>query len=66
MEGVIGALGTQITMDLGATTAYAWGMSLKLCARFESVKHPLLKEIVDWETNVLACGKNRKCYKRSG
>ncbi len=54
---IIGILGNQFTLDVGRGYGVRVGDSIKISRPLRKRKHPLLKEIVDWETKVLARGK---------
>lgn len=54
---VIGALGTQVTIDAGRNYGLRVGDEFKILRPIRKRRHPLLKEVVDWETQVLARGK---------
>ena len=52
-----GILGEQITLDVGKGYPIQIGQSFVVKRPIGKKKHPLLKKIVDWETEVLAEGK---------
>jgi len=52
-----GILGDQITLDVGKGYPIQVGQSFIVKRPVVKKKHPLLKKIVDWETEVLAEGK---------
>lgn len=52
-----GILGDQITLDVGKGYPIQAGQSFIIKRPSAKKKHPLLKKIVDWETEVLAEGK---------
>ena len=52
-----GILGDQITLDVGKGYPIQVGQSFIVKRPVTKKKHPLLKKIVDWETDVLAEGK---------
>lgn len=52
-----GILGDQITLDVGKGYPIQIGQSFIVKRPVNKRKHPLLKKIVDWETEVLAEGK---------
>lgn len=52
-----GILGDQITLDVGKGYPIHVGQSFIVKRPVNKKKHPLLKKIVDWETEVLAEGK---------
>lgn len=52
-----GILGDQITLDVGKGYPIQVGQNLVVKRPVAKKKHPLLKKIVDWETEVLAEGK---------
>jgi hypothetical protein len=52
-----GILGDQITLDVGKGYPIQVGQSFVVKRPVVKKKHPLLKKIVDWETEVLAEGK---------
>lgn len=54
---VIGALGAQVTIDVGRNYGVRVGDEFKILRPLRKRRHPLLKEVVDWETTVLARGK---------
>ena len=52
-----GILGDQITLDVGKGYPIQVGQSFVVKRPVSKKRHPLLKKIVDWETDVLAEGK---------
>lgn len=52
-----GVLGDQLTMDVGKGYPINVGQNFVVKRVVKKQKHPLLKKIVDWETEVLAEGK---------
>jgi hypothetical protein len=54
---VIGILGDQITINLGKEENVKVGNDIIIKRTIRKKKHPLLKQIVEWETEVLAKGK---------
>lgn len=52
-----GILGEQITLDVGKGYPIEVGQEFIVKRAVNKKKHPLLKKIVDWETEVLAQGK---------
>ena len=52
-----GILGDQITLDVGKGYPIQVGQGFIVKRQTNKKKHPLLKKIVDWETEVLAEGK---------
>ncbi|MBA2406080.1 MAG: hypothetical protein H0V66_14990 [Bdellovibrionales bacterium] len=52
-----GILGDQITLDVGKGYPIQVGQSFVVKRPTNKKKHPLLKKIVDWDTDVLAEGK---------
>ncbi len=51
---VLGILGNQITFDLGKRSGLLPGAEVILKRPVKKKRHPLLKEIVDWETEKIA------------
>jgi hypothetical protein len=51
-----GILGDQLTLDVGKGYPVSAGQSFIVKRMVKKKKHPLLKKIVDWETEVLAHG----------
>jgi hypothetical protein len=54
---VNGILGDQITLDVGKGYPISIGQKFLVKRPINKKKHPLLKKIVDWDTEVLAEGK---------
>jgi len=54
---ITGVLGTQFTIDVGKASLIAVGDAVDIVRPIRKKKHPLLKEIVDWETELLSHGK---------
>jgi hypothetical protein len=54
---VVGVLGNQFTIDLGKASGIRAGDKLFLERPVRKKRHPLLKEIVDWEKEKIAEGK---------
>lgn len=54
---VTGILGDQITLDVGKGYPIQVGQTFMVKRLTMKKKHPLLKKVVDWETNLLAEGK---------
>jgi hypothetical protein len=54
---VLGVLGDQITIDFGKTYTVVIGQEFKVSRLKDTVKHPLLKKVVSWDTINLANGK---------
>ncbi|MCO4795091.1 MAG: hypothetical protein KC493_15345 [Bacteriovoracaceae bacterium] len=54
---VIGVLGDQFTTDVGKSYGAVSDSMVKVVRPTKKKRHPLLKEIVDWETTKLADGK---------
>ncbi len=52
-----GVLGDQITLDVGKSHVVTVGQQFIVKRPIKKKKHPLLKEVVDWETENLATGK---------
>lgn len=52
-----GVLGDQITLDVGKGYPINIGQKFLIKRPIQTKKHPLLKKIVDWDTQVLAEGK---------
>jgi opacity protein-like surface antigen len=52
-----GILGDQITLDVGKGYPINVGQKFIVKRPLQKKKHPLLKKIVDWETEILAGGK---------
>lgn len=52
-----GILGDQITLDVGKGYPIQVGQGFVVKRPVKKMKHPLLKKIVDWETDVLAEGR---------
>lgn len=52
-----GILGDQLTLDVGKGYPISVGQAFVVKRPVNKKKHPLLKKIVDWETDVLAEGK---------
>ena len=54
---LIGVLGNQFTIDVGRGYGIRVGDTIKIVRPIRKKRHPLLKEVVDWETKTLARGK---------
>lgn len=54
---VIGVLGDQFTTDVGKGYGVVPDSSVRIIRPIRKKRHPLLKEIVDWETELIAKGK---------
>jgi hypothetical protein len=54
---VLGVLGDQVTIDFGKTYSVVIGQEFKVSRMRKSVKHPLLKKVVSWETISLGEGR---------
>lgn len=54
---IIGVLGNQYTIDLGKSAGVRAGDELLIERPVKKKRHPLLKEIVDWESEKIAEGK---------
>jgi len=54
---VLGILGNQITFDLGKRAGLLPGFEIQVSRPVKKKRHPLLKEIVDWETEKIANAK---------
>jgi hypothetical protein len=54
---VIGVLGDQFTTDLGQGYGAFTQNQVQILRPIRKKKHPLLKEIVDWETQIIGTGK---------
>lgn len=54
---VIGIIGDQFTIDMGKDVGIMPGDEVIIKRPIKKKKHPLLKEIVDWETRKIAQGK---------
>ncbi len=52
-----GVLGDQITLDVGKSHVVTVGQQFIVKRPVKKKKHPLLKEVVDWEAETLATGK---------
>ena len=52
-----GILGDQLTLDVGKGYPIQVGQTFVVKRPIKKMKHPLLKKIVDWDTEVLAEGK---------
>lgn len=54
---VIGVLGDQFTLDVGRASLVRVGEGVKVVTPIRKKKHPLLKEVVEWETDLVARAK---------
>lgn len=54
---IIGVLGDQFTIDVGRASLLRIGQGLKVVAPTKKKKHPLLREVVSWETELIARAK---------
>ena len=54
---IIGVLGDQFTTDVGKGYGVRPDSAVKIIKHVRKKRHPLLKEIVDWETELIAKGK---------
>ncbi|WP_127715515.1 outer membrane protein [Halobacteriovorax sp. HLS] len=54
---ILGVLGNQFTVDLGKGYGVFQNDDVEILRPIKKKKHPLFKEIVDWETEKLADGK---------
>lgn len=54
---IIGVLGDQFTTDVGKSYGVRPESTVKVVKPIRKKRHPLLKEIVDWETELIAKGK---------
>jgi opacity protein-like surface antigen len=54
---VIGVLGNQFTLDIGTDSGVFQEMEVFVVRPYRKKKHPLLKEVVDWETIKIGNGK---------
>ena len=54
---VVGMLGDQLTIDMGTIRGLHSGMKIKLVRPEGKKNHPLLKQIVSWETKDIAQGR---------
>lgn len=54
---IVGVLGTQFTIDAGKSRSIFQGNEIIVMRPTNKRAHPLLKEIVDWETEKIAEGK---------
>ncbi len=54
---IIGVLGDQFTSDVGKSYGVLPDSTLRVVRPTRKKRHPLLKEIVDWETELIAKGK---------
>lgn len=52
-----GVLGDQITLDVGKSHVVTLGQQFIVKRPIKMKKHPLLKEVVDWDSETLATGK---------
>lgn len=51
---IIGILGNQFTVDFGKDYGLKIGDTIKVKRPIRKKKHPLLKEVIDWESKVIA------------
>lgn len=51
---IIGVLGGTVTIDVGRNYGVRVGDEFKIMRPLRKRRHPLLKEVVDWETTILA------------
>ena len=54
---ISGVLGDQFTLDVGRASGMSPGRSVKIYRMLRKKKHPLLKEIVDFETVIIGKGR---------
>lgn len=54
---IVGVLGNQFTLDIGTDSGVFPEMEIFVIRPSRKRKHPLLKEVVDWETERIAAGK---------
>ena len=54
---VLGVLGDQITFSYAGSTKLALGQEFKVKRFIKKRRHPLLKKIVEWDTEVIAHGR---------
>lgn len=54
---ITGVLGDQITLDVGKSHVVILGQQFLVKRPIKKKKHPLLKEVVDWEAENIASGK---------
>ena len=54
---ITGVLGAQFTIDMGKQFSIRAGDKLKIIRKNRKRRHPLFKEIIDWETKKIADGK---------
>ncbi len=54
---ILGVLGNQFTMDFGKLYGVVEGSDILIVRPIGKKRHPLLKEIVDWQTERIAKGK---------
>lgn len=54
---ITGVLGDQVTLDVGKSHVVTLGQQFLVKRPIKKKKHPLLKEVVDWEAENIASGK---------
>ncbi len=54
---VLGVLGQQFSIDLGKDAGIYTDFDVKVLRPMRKRRHPLLKEVVDWETKTIATGR---------